>query len=66
MAVPLAWTIANTAGWVSWEMNRAFENIGVVQEGMQTIAVADALIDMPAARNLDVSTGAWAKFASKD
>ena len=24
MAVPLAWTIANTAGWVSWEMNRAF------------------------------------------
>jgi len=54
MAVPLAWTIANTAGWVSWEMSRAFENIGVVEEGMQTIAVADALIDMPAARNLDI------------
>jgi len=55
MAVPLAWTIANTAGWVSWEMNRAFENIGVVQEGMQTIAVSDTLTDMPAARALDVS-----------
>ncbi len=41
MAVPLAWTIVNTAGWVSWEMNRAFENIGVVEEGMQTIAVAE-------------------------
>ena len=54
MAVPLAWTIANTAGWVSWEMNRAFENIGVVQEGMQTIAVSDTLTDMPAARALDV------------
>lgn len=55
MAVPLAWTIANTAGWVSWEMNRAFENIGVVQEGMQTIAVKDTLTDLPAAHNLDVS-----------
>ncbi len=55
MAVPLAWTIANTAGWVSWEMNRAFENIGVVQEGMQTIAVSDTLTDMPMARTLDVS-----------
>lgn len=55
MAVPLAWTIANTAGWVSWEMNRAFENIGVVQEGMQTIAVTDTLTDLPAARHLDVS-----------
>jgi ATP-binding cassette, subfamily B, multidrug efflux pump len=54
MAVPLAWTIANTAGWVSWEMNRAFENIGVVQEGMQTIAVSDTLTDIPAARALDV------------
>ena len=33
MAVPLAWTIANTAGWVSWEMNRRFrEHRSVVQE----------------------------------
>jgi ATP-binding cassette subfamily B multidrug efflux pump len=56
MAVPLAWTIVNTAGWVSWEMIRAFENVGVVEEGMQTIAVADALVDLPAARTLDVST----------
>ncbi|PTR16215.1 ATP-binding cassette subfamily B multidrug efflux pump [Nitrosospira sp. Nsp2] len=56
MAVPLAWTIANTAGWVSWEMNRAFENIGVVQDGMETIAVVNTMPDRPAARNLDVST----------
>jgi ATP-binding cassette subfamily B multidrug efflux pump len=55
MAVPLAWTIANTAGWVSWEMNRAFENMGTVQEGMQTIAVADAVVDTPSAFNLDAS-----------
>ena len=36
-ALPLAWQIANVAGWVSWEVTGIFENIGVVQEGMQTI-----------------------------
>ena len=38
-ALPLAWQIANVAGWVSWEVTGIFENIGVVQEGMDTIAV---------------------------
>src|SRR5688572_6686349 len=37
-ALPLAWQIANVAGWVSWEVTGIFEDIGVVQEGMQTIA----------------------------
>jgi ATP-binding cassette, subfamily B, multidrug efflux pump len=55
MAVPLAWTIANTAGWVSWEMGRAFENIGVVQEGMETIAVPHLINDTVTARNLDTA-----------
>ena len=41
-ALPLAWQIANVAGWVSWEVTGIFENIGVVQEGMQTIAVPHA------------------------
>jgi ATP-binding cassette subfamily B multidrug efflux pump len=55
MAVPLAWTIANAAGWVSWELNRAFEHMGVVQEGMQTVAVTNALADKPEAHELDAS-----------
>src|SRR5882762_2651122 len=38
-ALPLAWQIANVAGWVSWEVTGIFESIGVVQEGMQTIEV---------------------------
>src|SRR2546430_2391785 len=38
-ALPLAWQIANVAGWVSWEVTGIFESVGVVQEGMQTIAV---------------------------
>ncbi|HRP28490.1 MAG TPA: ABC transporter ATP-binding protein [Burkholderiaceae bacterium] len=56
-ALPLAWTIANVAGWVSWEVTGIFENIGVVQEGMQTIAVPHQLVDAPDARALEVSRG---------
>jgi ATP-binding cassette, subfamily B, multidrug efflux pump len=53
-ALPLAWQIANVAGWVSWEVTGIFENVGVVQEGMETIAVPHALVDAPNARELVV------------
>jgi len=53
-ALPLAWTIANVAGWVSWEVTGIFENIGVVQEGMQTIAVPHGMVDHEQARELKV------------
>ena len=53
-ALPLAWTIANVAGWVSWEVTGIFENIGVVQEGMETIAVPHGMDDRVDARELQV------------
>jgi ATP-binding cassette, subfamily B, multidrug efflux pump len=53
-ALPLAWSIANVAGFVSWEVTGIFENIGVVQEGMETIAVPHAMDDKPGARDLVV------------
>src|SRR3990170_3553195 len=56
-ALPLAWQIANVAGWVSWEVTGIFENIGVVQEGMQTIAVPHSGADRPGAGRLEVSRG---------
>ncbi|MDH5246377.1 MAG: ABC transporter ATP-binding protein/permease, partial [Betaproteobacteria bacterium] len=56
-ALPLAWQIANVAGWVSWEVTGIFENIGVVQEGMETIAVPHTLTDRPGARELAVPRG---------
>ena len=55
--LPLAWQIANMAGWVSWEVSGIFENVGIVQEGMQTIAVPHALVDSARARALEVSRG---------
>jgi ATP-binding cassette, subfamily B, multidrug efflux pump len=56
-ALPLAWQIANVAGWVSWEVTGIFENIGIVQEGMQTIAVPHSGADRSGARELEVSRG---------
>src|SRR3989442_14563315 len=56
-ALPLAWQIANVAGWVSWEVTGIFESIGVVQEGMQTIAVPHAGGDRRGARELRVARG---------
>ena len=56
-ALPLAWQIANVAGWVSWEVTAIFENVGVVQEGMQSIAVPLTSVDKPGARPLEVSRG---------
>jgi len=54
-ALPLAWQISSVAGWVSWEVTGIFENVGVVQEGMETIAVPHALIDVPDAPELVVA-----------
>jgi ATP-binding cassette subfamily B multidrug efflux pump len=56
-ALPLAWTISNMAGWVSWEVTSIFENIGVVQEGMETIAVPHTLVDRDGAPDLEVPQG---------
>ncbi|HEX9431930.1 MAG TPA: ABC transporter ATP-binding protein [Burkholderiales bacterium] len=56
-ALPLAWQVANVSGWVSWEVTGIFENIGVVQEGMQTIAVPHSGVDQSMAQPLEVSRG---------
>jgi ATP-binding cassette subfamily B multidrug efflux pump len=56
-ALPLAWQLTNASGWVSWEVAGIFENIGVVQEGMQTIAVPHGGTDRPGAKPLEVSRG---------
>ena len=57
MALPLAWQIVNIAGWVAWQITSIFENIGVIQEGMMTIARPIALTDRPDAATLDVTRG---------
>ena len=58
MALPLAWQVANIAGWVSDSVTSIFENVGVVQDAMRSIAVPLQRPDAPGARPLVVSEGA--------
>jgi ATP-binding cassette subfamily B multidrug efflux pump len=57
-ALPLAWQTVTAAGWVSWEVTSIFENVGTVQEGMQSIAVPHTGVDSSGARPLVVARGA--------
>jgi ATP-binding cassette subfamily B multidrug efflux pump len=57
MAIPLTWQIVNAAGWVAYQITTIFENIGVVQEGMMTIARPIGLTDTPGAAGLSVTRG---------
>jgi ATP-binding cassette subfamily B multidrug efflux pump len=56
-ALPLVWQITNMASWVSFEVAGIFENIGVVQDGMQTISVPHTLVDEKDAKPLKVTWG---------
>jgi len=57
MALPMTMQIISASGWVAWQVTDIFENIGVVQEGMLTIARPHTLVDQPDARTLKVSRG---------
>jgi ATP-binding cassette subfamily B multidrug efflux pump len=58
MALPLTWQIVNISGWVAFQITAIFENVGVVQEGIQTIARPHELTDRPDAKPLLVARGA--------
>ena len=58
MAIPLTWQIISAAGWVAYQITTIFENIGVVQEGMMSIARPISLRDRADAGELQVTAGA--------
>ncbi len=58
MALPMTTQIAAASGWVAWQVTGIFENVGVVQEGMMTIARPHTLLDKPGAPDLVVTRGA--------
>ena len=58
MALPLAWQIANMAGWVAFNITSIFENVGTVQDGMKSIAVPRTMRDRADAVPLIVAKGA--------
>ncbi|UUQ63793.1 ABC transporter ATP-binding protein/permease [Pseudomonas fuscovaginae UPB0736] len=49
--------IVNMSGWIMWVVNGIFENIGMVQDGLQTIAQPISVTDREQAPRLAVSRG---------
>lgn len=49
--------IVNMSTWVMWTMASLFENIGVVHEGMETIARSHEVLDAPEAKPLEIKRG---------
>jgi ATP-binding cassette subfamily B multidrug efflux pump len=55
--VSLVLRIIGMSGWILWVVAGIFENIGVVQEGMETISRANQVLDRPDGRPLEVTRG---------
>jgi ATP-binding cassette subfamily B multidrug efflux pump len=50
LATGLVIRIVNMSGWIMWVVNGIFENIGMVQDGLQTIAQPVTVTDRPMRR----------------
>jgi ATP-binding cassette subfamily B multidrug efflux pump len=57
LATGLVLRINNMSGWIMWVVTGIFENIGTVQEGMETIARPHQVTDRPGAPALQVPRG---------
>ncbi|TCO73456.1 ABC transporter ATP-binding protein [Rhodovulum euryhalinum] len=56
-ATALTLRLSAMTGWIIWAMSSFFRSLGVVAEGMETIAQPITLTDAPDARPLDFRTG---------
>jgi ATP-binding cassette subfamily B multidrug efflux pump len=56
-AIPMAWQISNMSGWVAQQIASIFDDIGQVQDGMRSIAVAREMPDAPGAVDLPRTAG---------
>jgi ATP-binding cassette subfamily B multidrug efflux pump len=53
----LVMRIVAMSGWILWVVAGIFENMGVVQEGMETISRVNAVVDAPVSKPLEVTQG---------
>ena len=58
VATSLALRLNAMSGWIMWAMTDFFRELGVVKEGMLTIAQPVTLVDQPDAKALDIQSGA--------
>ena len=57
LVIGLTLRIVAMSGWLMWTIADVFENIGIVQEGMEAIARPYQVVDRPDARPLEVARG---------
>jgi len=57
LATGLVVRLVNMSGWIMWVVNGIFENIGTVQDGINTIAQPLSVQDAPQAKTLKVTRG---------
>ncbi|QPG05919.1 ABC transporter ATP-binding protein [Salinimonas marina] len=57
IAVSLCLRLNGMSHWIMWEVSGLFENLGTVQDGINTLAQPVAVTDKPNARNLQVNGG---------
>ncbi len=57
LATGLVIRLVNMSGWILWVVNGIFENIGMVQDGLNTIAQPLSVQDAPQAKQLKVTRG---------
>ncbi|WP_458524618.1 ABC transporter ATP-binding protein [Onishia taeanensis] len=57
LAIGLVMRLRMMSDWILWEVAGLFENLGTVQDGINTLAQAQAVSDAPAAPALEVTQG---------
>ena len=58
IAITLCLRLNNMSQWIMWEVSSLFENIGTVQDGINSLSVPVAVKDVADAPQLEVSGGA--------
>jgi len=56
-AITLTLRLNSMTGWIMWALSSFFRNLGVVAEGMETIAQPITLVDAPDAQELALTDG---------
>ena len=57
IVLSLAIRLTGMSHWIMWEFGNLFENIGVVQDGINSVSVEQTVVDEPDAKELLVKSG---------
>ena len=57
IVLSLAIRLTGMSHWIMWEFGNLFENIGVVQDGINSVSVEQTVVDEPDAKELQVNRG---------